>query len=348
MAQPTYYPLWATEDTTLPNTDQTNKIRPKTTLREIGWDKGQIPSAEEFNWLFNNMYQWIYYLNEEALPTYLPINGTSLSFTGDITGTATWSGNSVTSVELSSATLNAATTSATANTLVKRGSDGSASFGRGILAVAPTGGTSSSYNADFWLYSGTTLKGSLAWVANGDYLWLYKSSGTSTPSQDIKLYSDRVEISTPRSSSSQGTNVADLTRKDYVDGQVTNLNNTISDLNTSLTNYINGRSTSSFATNGYWKDVNTGTIIQWGTATLPTTSGTAQTSVGVTFPITFPNAVYSINANPKLNQMNTSTGNITVLACVNGTTTGFSLWGDSNSGQDFSIAQPCYWIAIGR
>ena len=68
----------------------------------------------------------------------------------------------------------------------------------------------------------------------------------------------------------------------------------------------------------------------------------------MTFPITFPNAVYSITANPKVNTMNTSTGNISVLACVNGTTSGFTLWADSNQGQDFSIEQPCYWIAIGR
>lgn len=345
MAKPEFYPDWATTDTTLPSTGNTNKVRPKQVLREVGVDYGQLLTAEETNWLFNNMGQWVRYLADEYLDTipltYLPKDGTQLSFTGDITGTATWEGNDATSVVLQSATLNAATSDPTVNTLVKRGANGSASFGRGVFAVAPTGGTSSSYNADFWLYSGTTPKGSLAWIADGDYIWLYKSSGTSTPSQEIKLYSDRIEISTPRSSSLQGTNVADLTRKDYVDNQISTLNST-------LRSYIDSKSTASFATNGYWKDVNTGTIIQWGTATLPTSYGDAQTSVGVTFPITFPNAVYSINASPKLNQMNTSTGNISILACVNGTTSGFTLWADSNKGQDFSIEQPCYWIAIGR
>lgn len=86
MAQPTYYPLWATEDTTLPATDNTNKERPKTTLQTIGWDKGQIPSAEEMNWMLNNIYLWVLYFNEEALPTYLPITGTSITLTGRLQG----------------------------------------------------------------------------------------------------------------------------------------------------------------------------------------------------------------------------------------------------------------------
>lgn len=341
MAQPTYYPLWATEDTTLPNTDQTNKIRPKTTLREIGWDKGQIPSAEEFNWLFNNMYQWIYYLNEEALPTYLPINGTSLSFTGDITGTATWSGDSTTSVELSSATLNAATTLPTSNTLFKRGSTGGGDLSS--LRVI-----NSSNSNIYFCDTTSTYRAVLGYVPTGGYTSLSSLNGTAAGvSQSVTLYQDRVEISNPRSFSSQGSETNALTRKDYVDNQVTSLNETINNLNASLTNYINGRSTSSFATSGWWKDVNTGLIIQWGSITLPTTTA-PQTNGNVTFPITFPNAVYSITANPQVNTMNTSTGNISVLACVNGTTSGFTLWADSNQGQDFSIAQPCYWMAIGR
>ncbi|BBK09267.1 potential tail fiber or connector protein [Klebsiella phage 05F01] len=342
MAQPTYYPLWATEDTTLPNTDQTNKIRPKTTLREIGWDKGQIPSAEEFNWLFNNMYQWIYYLNEEALPTYLPINGTSLSFTGDITGTATWNGDSATSVELSSATLNAATSNPIVNTLVKRDSGGGFGALQNMYGYAPAG-----QNFDYRIYdqaNSNVQKGSFAWGRSGDVITIYKGTPTAKTAE-IVLYNGRVELTSPRSRSTQGTDSADLTRKDYVDNKISS---NISTLDSTLRSYIDSKSTASFAANGYWKDVNTGTIIQWGSVTLPTTSRVAQTSASVTFPITFPNTVYSISANPKLNQMNLSTGNITVLACVNGTTTGFNLWGDSNSGQDFGVAQPCYWIAIGR
>lgn len=61
MSKPDYLPLWATSTTTLPATGQTNKVRPKESLQTIGWDMGQIPTAEEWNWQFNNMYLWIEY-----------------------------------------------------------------------------------------------------------------------------------------------------------------------------------------------------------------------------------------------------------------------------------------------
>lgn len=64
MSKPDYLPIWASEDTTLPATGETNKVRPKESLRTIGWDMGQIPTAEEWNWQFNNMYQWIEYFSE--------------------------------------------------------------------------------------------------------------------------------------------------------------------------------------------------------------------------------------------------------------------------------------------
>lgn len=342
MAQPTYYPDWATEDTTLPSTGQTNKVRPKNSLLTIGWDKGQIPSAEEFNWELNNLGQWIRYLNDEVIAglpdVYLPKNGTQLTFEGDISGTATWNGDAVTSVTLSSTTLNNATSSPTANTLVKRDNSGAANFSQ-VKVI-------DSSNANLYLgESSAAYRCVLGYVASGNYTSLSSLNGTPNGvNQSVSLYSDRIEISNPRSASAQGNNNADLTRKDYVDSQIST---NISNLDNTLRSYIDSKSTASFAANGYWKDVNTGTIIQWGSITLPTTTA-PQTSGNVTFPITFPNAVYSITANAKINQMNTSTGNISVLACVNGSTSGFTLWADSNSGQDFSIAQPCNWIAIGR
>ena len=65
MAQPTYLPLWATDDTTLPATGETNKVRPREVLRTTGWDMGQIPTCEEWNWMFNNVCLWVNYLNTE-------------------------------------------------------------------------------------------------------------------------------------------------------------------------------------------------------------------------------------------------------------------------------------------
>lgn len=342
MAKPEFYPDWATTDTTLPSTGNTNKVRPKQVLREVGVDYGQLLTAEETNWLFNNTGQWVRYLADEYLDTipltYLPKNGTQLSFTGDITGTATWTGNNTTSVVLQSATLNAATSNPTVNTLVKRDNSGAANFSQ-VKVI-------DSSNANLYLgESSTAYRCVLGYVTSGNYTSLSSLNGTPNGvNQSVSLYSDRIEISNPRSASTQGNNNADLTRKDYVDSQISS---NISTLDSTLRSYIDSKSTASFAANGYWKDVNTGTIIQWGSITLPTIAA-PQTSGNVTFPITFPNAVYSITANAKVNQMNTSTGNISVLACANGTTSGFTLWADSNSGQDFSIAQPCYWIAIGR
>lgn len=345
MAKPEFYPDWATTDTTLPSTGNTNKVRPKQVLREVGVDYGQLLTAEETNWLFNNTGQWVRYLADEYLDTipltYLPKNGTQLSFTGDITGTATWTGNNTTSVVLQSATLNAATSNPTVNTLVKRDSGGGFGALQNFYGYAPAG-----QNFDYRIYdqaNSNLQKGSFAWDRSAGVITIYKGISTAKTAEVI-LYDGRVELTSPRSISTQGTNSADLTRKDYVDSQISS---NISTLNSTLRSYIDSKSTASFATNGYWKDVNTGTIIQWGSITLPTISA-PQTSGNVTFPITFPNAVYSITANPKVNTMNTSTGNISVLACVNGTTSGFTLWADSNQGQDFSIEQPCYWIAIGR
>lgn len=206
MAQPTYFPDWATSNTNLPATNNVNKVRPKTTLRTIGWDLGELPSAEEWNWQLNNVGLWIHYLNDEVignLPNvYLPKNGTTLNFTGDITGTATWGGNNTTSVELSSATLSSATSSATANTLVKRNGTGGASF----AAITTTDITSNTITN-----SGTLVVGGSSSVA----------AITTT--------------------AAQGGGINALTRKDYVDGIQTTLQNNINVLaSTVAATYVQG------------------------------------------------------------------------------------------------------------
>ena len=220
MAKPTYYPDWATEDTTLPSTGQANKVRPKNSLITIGWDKGQIPSAEELNWELNNFGEWIRYLNDEVVPgladEYLPKTGTKLTFSGDISGTATWNGSETTTVTLSSATLNAATSDPTPNTLVKRNNGGSFGALQNIYGYAPAG-----QNFDYRIYdqsANNVQKGSFAWDRTGDVITIYKGTPTGKVAE-INLFSGRVEITSPRSSSVQGTNGADLTRKDYVDNQ---------------------------------------------------------------------------------------------------------------------------------
>jgi len=62
-SRPSLYPYWATTTTNLTGTGNTNKVTPKTSLRDIGWDLGQQPTCEEFNWQLNNIDQWVEYLD---------------------------------------------------------------------------------------------------------------------------------------------------------------------------------------------------------------------------------------------------------------------------------------------
>lgn len=84
MTKPLLYPEWAATDTTLPATGNTNKQRPKESLRNIGWDKGQIPTAEEWNWQFDNIFDWIVWFNENNLAT------KTFALTGDVGGTVNY------------------------------------------------------------------------------------------------------------------------------------------------------------------------------------------------------------------------------------------------------------------
>lgn len=92
MAQPQYYPDWATQTINLPGTNRVNKVRPRAEIRNYGMDYSQIMACEEVNWYFNNIGTWIRYFNEEFIPTlpntYLPRTGTKVSLSGDATGSA--------------------------------------------------------------------------------------------------------------------------------------------------------------------------------------------------------------------------------------------------------------------
>lgn len=335
MAKPNFYPDWATEDTTLPSTGQTNKVQPKTSLITIGWDKGQIPSAEELNWELNNLGNWIRYLNDEVVDNlsnvYLPKTGTQLDFEGDITGTATWNGDAVTSVTLSSATLNAATPNNTPDTLVKRSSTGTISVGRAIAGYATTG-----QNFDYQIFDAVSNQqtGAFAWSRSDGVVTLYKGT-PGTQVQAIRMFSDRIEISSPRSSSPQGTDNADLTRKDYVDLQDTNLNNT-------LKAYVDAKTVASFGQNGYWKDVNTGTIIQWGWAD----NVHDDQYITVTLPITFPNSFFVALATPKFSGTVTDSSSLGAhTTVINNSSFGL---GATDAGIPAATIDGAYWIAIGR
>jgi len=61
--------IWAEQDVTLPGLDGANKTLPLVELSDIGWDKGQKPAADEFNYLLNNFGQHLKW-HEESIGNY--------------------------------------------------------------------------------------------------------------------------------------------------------------------------------------------------------------------------------------------------------------------------------------
>ena len=84
MTQPTEeLIIWANTDVNLPKLAGPNKTKPIDDLINKGWDFTEKPAADEFNYVLNNMGQYISYLNEDKTYT----------FSGDVTGSATSSGS---------------------------------------------------------------------------------------------------------------------------------------------------------------------------------------------------------------------------------------------------------------
>ena len=63
--------VWANTDVNLPNLAGPNKTEPSADLVAKGWDFKQKPSADEFNYILNNLSEWVEYLKTvviEATP----------------------------------------------------------------------------------------------------------------------------------------------------------------------------------------------------------------------------------------------------------------------------------------
>ena len=60
--KPVFKPEWATDDAILPEAGTGNKIRPTEELRLTGYDYKQKPTAQELNWILNNIFEWVDYL----------------------------------------------------------------------------------------------------------------------------------------------------------------------------------------------------------------------------------------------------------------------------------------------
>lgn len=69
MAAPTIpIEIWAYEDVILPNTHELNKNRPINDLWIKGWDMGEKPAIEEFNYVLNMVTAWASYITGEQIP----------------------------------------------------------------------------------------------------------------------------------------------------------------------------------------------------------------------------------------------------------------------------------------
>ena len=101
MARPEFYPEWARVEQMLPVAETINRTRPKESLRDVGYDKDQVPTAQEFNWQLNNIYEWIKDLDERLLSGTLNledvypvgsiyINRTDSRNPSEILGVGTW------------------------------------------------------------------------------------------------------------------------------------------------------------------------------------------------------------------------------------------------------------------
>lgn len=257
MAKPQYYPDWATQTVTLPGTGNTNKIRPKETIRNVGMDFGQIMTCEEMNWILNNIGSWIRYMQDEFFPTlpttYLPIVGTKITMAGDATGEVTWNGNaavtlSIQVVDNSHNHLSANITDATSNqvvgnVLVKR--DNGGAIYAGDIYTCGTGATDPA-TLFFRNYDGQTVGNMSSEPRAGGQLYIYRMNpSTGGTACAVRLYdAGYVLIDNPRSNSGQDTgNGNALVRLDYLNSRLNSLQSTlqnnINNVNSNLQGQIN-------------------------------------------------------------------------------------------------------------
>lgn len=140
MTQPTEELIvWANTDVNLPKLAGPNKTKPIDDLINKGWDFTEKPAADEFNYILNNLGMHVSYLEESKTYT----------FSGDVTGTVTSTGSDDVTFNVSvtdnshnhiSANISDATSSNTANMIVKR--DASGNFSAGTVTAALSGNSS--------------------------------------------------------------------------------------------------------------------------------------------------------------------------------------------------------------
>lgn len=332
MAAPTYLPLWATADTTLPATGNTNKVRPREILRTTGWDKGQIPTCEEWNWQLNNISQWMNYLN--SLVGTPDVNATPDTIAlRDDTGSSyfynLYANNNLNVTGESSFTQ-------------------SATFGDGLTVTAgetsvtsfsATGNTSLSggvtVSGDTTITGKVTSSGSNTWSGSQEYTGEITSSGGNTWSGSQE-YTGSITFNGTIISS--GTNTWSGT-------QVFKGNNTHAGTET-FSGTLNLK-TSSKTLNGYTYLPND-FIWQWGYIAFAdmVQSNSAEGYATITLPIPFPTAALNPSAVLKTSQASTASD---CWAQVVGTptTTQITVQIQNAGTETFDYIEGVYWQVVG-
>ena len=77
--------VWANTDVNLPNLAGPNKTEPSADLLAKGWDFKQKPSADEFNYILNNLSEWVEYLRTLTAEG-TPLNTPSTLVERDVSG----------------------------------------------------------------------------------------------------------------------------------------------------------------------------------------------------------------------------------------------------------------------
>ena len=104
--------VWANTDVNLPNLAGPNKTEPSADLVAKGWDFKQKPSADEFNYILNNLGEWVEYLKtftSEGTPLNTPStlvkrnasgNFAASMITSNLTGNVTGNADTATNATL--------------------------------------------------------------------------------------------------------------------------------------------------------------------------------------------------------------------------------------------------------
>lgn len=297
--------IWASQDYVLPNTGQRNKKRPIDDLWLKGYDKGQKPSVEHFNYLFNLLTDWVTYLKDITgglEDRFLPLDGTTLIFGGDLTGTAQWAGDKTTSVNVQvvdnshnhlSANITDATSDAVANRVAIRDSTAGISFS-GVSSRPKSAGMESYFTL---LGIDGIQRGGIAFNSTDNRVTVWTQTQDGAASAGINIFPTWIDIVNPRTSNVQESQGNSLVRFDYLWGNLDNINSSLAAINARI-DALRFSTLSGGNPSGWWRDDSTGFIYQWTTGPY---MGYAQEQFHtINFPIPFPNSCMSVNLGTNL------------------------------------------------